>query len=125
VSLARSLVPLVANHDAAAFNAANPMLASATAGSRSLDDDGARNDNHFPAAIQAASTFRSPMLTRTAATLYSNDHAVRTLAGRKRRSLRDASRYPKNESKCDKSVHSFSPCVSVAPPDHGPGNLKS
>ena len=36
---------------------------------------------------------------------------------------RGASRQPENESKCDKSVHLFSPCVSVAPADHGPGDL--
>jgi hypothetical protein len=123
VSLARSLDRLVANHHAAAVNATDPMLSSATARSSSFyDHSGAWNDNDF-SAVRTASAFGSAMKASTAAPLYLDDHAVRTLAGGKRRSLRGTCRYPKNESKCDKSVHSFSPCISVATQDHGPGDL--
>jgi hypothetical protein len=92
VSLARPLDRLVANHHAAAVNATDPMPSSATARSSSFyDHSGAWNDNDFPA-VRAASAFGSAMKASTAATLYLDDHAVRTLAGGKRRSLRDTSR---------------------------------
>jgi hypothetical protein len=115
----------VANHDAAAFNAAHPMLTSAAARSSSrLYDHGAWNNNDFPA-IRTASAGRSTVKADTAASLYLDDHAVRTLARRQRHSLCDASRYAQNESKCDNSIHSSSPCVGIAPANHDPGNLAS
>jgi hypothetical protein len=83
---------LVANHDAAAINAADPMLSSAAARSSSFYDHGARNDNNFPA-VRAASAFGSTMKAGTAATFHLDDHAVRTLAGCQWRGLRGASRY--------------------------------
>jgi hypothetical protein len=115
----------VANHNAAALNATNPMLSPAAARSASpLDDHGARNDNDLPA-VHAASAFGAPVHAGTAATLYLDDHAVRTLAWCKRRSLREASRYSQNKSKCDNSLHSSSPCVTIPLANHDPGNLAS
>ena len=89
VSLAKSR--LVANHDAAAVNATDPMLSPAAARSSSFYDHSAWNDNNFPA-VGAASAFGSTMKAGTAATFDLDDHAIRTLTRCKRRSLRDPSR---------------------------------
>jgi hypothetical protein len=83
---------LVANHDAAAVDAANPMLSSAAARSWTRDDHGsAWNDDDF-GAVRAASAVGPAMKAETAAPGYLNDHAVRALVRCKRHGLHRSAR---------------------------------
>jgi hypothetical protein len=71
----------VADHDAAAVNATNPMPSCAAARSVSRFYHHDSRSDHDIAAVWPASTFGPAMKTETAAALYLDNRAVRGLAG--------------------------------------------
>ena len=113
---ARSINPgLVANHPAAAIRKTDPMPSHATARSCTrCHDHGSGDDND--SAIRAASAIGPAMKAGATAARDLDRHAGRSLARCKRHGLHGASRQSQNESKSDKPVHSFSPCIAIAPP---------
>jgi len=110
---------LVANHPATAVRKTDPMPSHATARSCArCDDHGSWNDNDL--AVRAASAIGPAMKAGATAARYLDRHAGRGLARCKRHGLHSASRQSQNESKSDKPVHSFSPCIAIAPPIMNP-----